>query len=792
MSGPDAAPAGRPRPFVRDLLVLAGFVLLTAAMTWPWAARLRTATMDPGDSYLNAWILWWGYHQTFTDPFNLFQANIYYPYRYTLAFSEHNYGIALPLFPLFALGVTPLAAHGVAMLTAFALSGFGAFRLTRTLTGSAAAGWVAGVSFAFAIYRFHQIFHLNYAYAGWMALLLEALVLFVRQRSWKRAAWLGAAFAMNGLVCIHWMILSAIPLAVTGIALGLKNGALKDRELWRRGGLALGAAALVLVPFLVPYQKVAKLYKLERNPAEAMEFSAKPQAWLNADPRSKVWIGFGENPSPGELCLFPGALALLLPLAALFLARPAGEAPAESEAGASPAPRTALLAFLDGVSALALLVGTLASGISPFEVKLGERVLLKASDGTRAFGLLAVLLLVRWSIRWPAAFRWVRSRNLRESVRRSRCPDALAAGAIWALLGFLGSFGLRFPFHRFLFEHVFVFRSIRVPARWAMVADLGLAVLSGLGALLLAEAAARRLPGAIPWRRVVPAVAVAALLLELRAAPLSELMDGEARPDEVSLFLAKQPMRGGLVELPTGGMPNYRYVLRAADHGKPLVNGVSGFGTPTADRLEQLTRQDPFPEELWGFLESIPASYVVVHQGLLDEKQRAQFQQGLSDALARGRLRFVRSFAAQGGRDDLFAVAKTEPDVQPLAPLPWAVSAAKGPEDPGLLGGFDEPAEGATVRRSLVVRGWARIPGEDLAVRVLVGGEERPPAATRRFARPDVAAAFPALGDCSSAGFEVTVPLVPGDRGPRSVQVVLVARDGRQRHYDGRQLTLAD
>src|SRR3712207_8212878 len=55
-------------------------------------------------SYLVTWIMWWDYHQTFRDPLNLFHANTFYPLSYTLAFSEHCYGLALLFFPLFALG----------------------------------------------------------------------------------------------------------------------------------------------------------------------------------------------------------------------------------------------------------------------------------------------------------------------------------------------------------------------------------------------------------------------------------------------------------------------------------------------------------------------------------------------------------------------------------------------------------------------------------------------------------------------------------------------------------------
>jgi hypothetical protein len=109
-------------------------------------------------------------------------------------------------------------------------------------------------------------------------------------------------------------------------------------------------------------------------------------------------------------------------------------------------------------------------------------------------------------------------------------------------------------------------------------------------------------------------------------------------------------------------------------------------------------------------------------------------------------------------------------------------------EDIGLLGSIDDPAEGAEVRGSLVVRGWARVPGQDLTVHVLLDGIERTPEEFRRTARPDVEAALPGLGSCATAGYEARVVLGPADAGARKLAVVFRSRDGRERHYPGHRI----
>ena len=113
-----------------------------------------------------------------------------------------------------------------------------------------------------------------------------------------------------------------------------------------------------------------------------------------------------------------------------------------------------------------------------------------------------------------------------------------------------------------------------------------------------------------------------------------------------------------------------------------------------------------------------------------------------------------------------------------------------GREDAGLLGSIDSPVDGAEVRGTLVVSGWARVTGQDLTVRVLLDGVERKADEFRRTSRPDVAAAVPELGSCATAGYEARVVPRPEEAGPHELAVVFRSNDGRERHYPGRRITI--
>ena len=306
------------RPFIRELLIFTVFVLLTSLMIWPWVIHLRDACADTGDPYLHSWVMWWDFHQTFHDPLHLFNGTIFYPLPDTLAFTENDYGIALLFFPLYAIGLTPLTVNSIATFLGFAFSGYGAFRLTRTLTASNTAAWIAGIVFAFIPYRLHVLSQLTYVFSGWMPLLLEALVLFARVRSRKRAAWLGVAFTMNALSSLTWMSLSLVPLTITALLLIVNHRLWRDRDFWFRGAAAAVASMVVLFPFLLPYFQVSRRYGFSWGPEIVARNSPTAFNWLVAEDRLSLWKGLGSHLNTSGARLFTGLTAPLLALCALF------------------------------------------------------------------------------------------------------------------------------------------------------------------------------------------------------------------------------------------------------------------------------------------------------------------------------------------------------------------------------------------------------------------------------------------------------------------------------------------
>ncbi|MDQ6802443.1 MAG: hypothetical protein M3041_16635 [Acidobacteriota bacterium] len=287
------------------------FLILAILMTWPLVPNLNRAVADRGDPYINTWILDWDWYATFHRPLKLFDANAFYPNRYSLAYSENLYGIALLLFPFRAIGIGPIAAHNLAILAGFAFSGFAAYLLGRLITGSAAAGVVCGAFYAFVPFRFTHLSHVQHVWGGTLALMLTALLWYVERPIWRRAALFASAFLFNGLCNVHWLLFGTIAIAVTV--------AIVQAPILRLAVCTAIAIAL-LVAFLFPYFEAARLYGMRRSWSETKAFSATPSDWLVSSDRNRMYTPLQDSSIDPERWLFPGALSILL-AAVGFLSR---------------------------------------------------------------------------------------------------------------------------------------------------------------------------------------------------------------------------------------------------------------------------------------------------------------------------------------------------------------------------------------------------------------------------------------------------------------------------------------
>ena len=109
---------------LRELaLVLAGATLLTIVMTWPLAAKMgHLGRVDNGDGQFSIWNVAWVARTLVVDPAHVFDANIFYPHKRTLAYSESNLGAGALAIPVYWATRNPFAALNFVVLLSFVLA----------------------------------------------------------------------------------------------------------------------------------------------------------------------------------------------------------------------------------------------------------------------------------------------------------------------------------------------------------------------------------------------------------------------------------------------------------------------------------------------------------------------------------------------------------------------------------------------------------------------------------------------------------------------------------------------
>jgi hypothetical protein len=297
---------------------------LALAMHWPLPLHIgRDVARDLGDPLPQAWQVAWDGHALLHQPLDFFQANVFWPLKNSLAFSDALVGYA----PAGVVGSGPHAAivrYDLLFLFAYALAFLAAYLLARELGAGRAGAFVAGAAFAYAPWRLEQDGHLHVLSSGGIPLSLFLLVRGYRRSSRRLvlAGWLVAAWQLS--------LGFSLGLQLAYLLLVLALGALALR--WRpprvtRVASAAGVLAFVAVAALLarPYLEVGRDHpESKRTDATVAAFSGWPRMYLAPPGANTVWSGITVEERRKlqfvpEQTLFPGLTVVLL--AALCLAR---------------------------------------------------------------------------------------------------------------------------------------------------------------------------------------------------------------------------------------------------------------------------------------------------------------------------------------------------------------------------------------------------------------------------------------------------------------------------------------
>jgi hypothetical protein len=276
----------------RELILAAlAAVALALAMHWPLPLHIgRDVPRDLGDPLPQAWQVAWDGHALLHQPLHFFQANVFWPLKNSLAFSDALAGYA----PAGVIGSGPHAAivrYDLLFLFAYALAFFGAYLLARELGAGRVGASVAGAAFAYAPWRLEQDGHLHVLSSGGIPLALFLLVRGYRIRN----RWL----VLAGWVVAAWQLSLGFSLGLQLAYLLLVLGAGALAFGWRPPRATLPATVLGGVVFVLlavvlarPYLEVGRDHpESKRTDATVAAFSGWPRMYLAPPGANTVWSG---------------------------------------------------------------------------------------------------------------------------------------------------------------------------------------------------------------------------------------------------------------------------------------------------------------------------------------------------------------------------------------------------------------------------------------------------------------------------------------------------------------------
>ena len=315
-------PAGTiARPRELFLVSVAG-AALSVLMTWPLTAGLgHLGRTIGGDGQYSIWNVAWVARTLVVDPGDMFNANIFYPHRTTLAYSEANLAAGVLAAPVYWVTRNPYAAHNSVVLFSIASAFVCAYLLMHYLTQDNRASAIAAVLYACCPYVTTHSSHIQLLMTGGLPLAMLLLHRLADAPSIPRGGWLGVALVAQALSCAYYGIFAALMAGIGVLVLAGSRRLWASREYWTAIVTAALMSIVCLLPFFLPYLRVQQETGFHRTLQDAARWAANPQSYLASPAHAHRWLldiaaHFERFTEP----LFPGMLVLAFGIAGIAIA----------------------------------------------------------------------------------------------------------------------------------------------------------------------------------------------------------------------------------------------------------------------------------------------------------------------------------------------------------------------------------------------------------------------------------------------------------------------------------------
>lgn len=302
----------------RVLEVLAA-AALTAVLLYPVSIHPASlARVDSSDGQFSLWNVAWVARTVVADPVHLFDANIFYPHRGALLYSEANLVAGLLAAPAYWMTRNPYLAHNTVVLFAFFLSALATYWLVLRLTGNRWAGTVAAICFAFTPHVFAHTTHIQLLMTPGIPLSMLAFHRVADRPTRGRGVALGVAMAFTAFSCAYYGIFIVVLVGIAVLVLAATRRLWRDRSYWSAIGVAAVVALATVLPLFVPYAMQEQAGGFSRSLNESRRYAGDWHSYLASAARFHTWML--PYIKPWRDVAFPGFVAAVLGIGRLLTA----------------------------------------------------------------------------------------------------------------------------------------------------------------------------------------------------------------------------------------------------------------------------------------------------------------------------------------------------------------------------------------------------------------------------------------------------------------------------------------
>jgi hypothetical protein len=249
------------------------FIIATLVFFWPLILHI-TNYSEGGDAMFNAWTLARNYHCILHQACsNYANANIYFPHKDTMLYSETQLSAGVLTLPLYFIDKNPIFPYNVWTIMSFFFSGWFMYLLAKYLSkGKEVYSILAGLVFEFAPFKMAAISHLQNLSIFYLPLAVLLILKYFETRKKSYLFFLFVALSLQFYASWYQMIFVLIALGI--LLLGMLLFKLAN---WRRlvivGGIVL-LAALSTYPLAKTYTQFSKSNDATFNLTDQITYSS--------------------------------------------------------------------------------------------------------------------------------------------------------------------------------------------------------------------------------------------------------------------------------------------------------------------------------------------------------------------------------------------------------------------------------------------------------------------------------------------------------------------------------------